>query len=61
MLIYAVEKREGKIENLELKKSGNLVFTFVSSRVPNSIFFVSFLIFAVNVGSGLSGLGFRNP
>jgi hypothetical protein len=50
---------------LELKKSGNYCFYLCeflsamsqSNRVPNSIFFVSFLVFAVNFGSGLSGLG----
>ena len=59
---------ERKIKNLELKKSGKFCFYLCeflsamsqSNRVPNSIFFVSFLVFAVNIGSGLSGLGFRN-
>jgi len=36
MLIYAVEKREGKIENLELKKSGN--FSFYLCEFPSSKF-----------------------
>jgi len=57
---------ERKIKNLELKKSGIICFylceflaavSFVELGVPNSIFFVSFLVFAVNFGHGLSGLG----
>ena len=56
---------ERKNKNLELKKSGSFYFYLCeflsamiqSNRVPNSIFFDSFLVFAVNLGSGLSGLG----
>ena len=55
---------ERKIKNLELKKSGKFCFYLCeflsamsqSNRVPNSIFFDSFLVFAVNLGSGLAGL-----
>jgi len=56
---------ERKIKNLELMKSGKYCFSLCeflsamsqSNRVPNSIFFVSFLVFAVNFGSSLAGLG----
>jgi len=56
---------ERKNKNLELKKSGSFYFYLCeflsamsqSNRVPNSIFFDSLLVFAVNLGSGLSGLG----
>jgi hypothetical protein len=49
---------ESKIKNLELKKSGIFCFylcEFLSSKF--NLLFVSFLVFAVNFGSGLSGLG----
>jgi len=47
-------------EKLKIWNSRNqeiFVFTFVSFWLPNSIFFVSFLVFSVTIGSGLSGLG----
>jgi len=58
---------ERKIKNLELKKSGKFCF-YLCEFLPamssvesssNSIFLVSSLVFAVNFGSGLSGLGIR--
>ena len=57
-------KMERKIKNLELKKSGIFCFylceflTAVSFVEPSSKFnlLCSFLVFAVNFGSGLSGL-----
>jgi len=59
---------ERKIKNLELKKSGNFCFYLCEflpamSSVESSSKFnllCSFLVFAVNFGSGLSGLMFRS-
>jgi len=53
-----------KFKNLELKKSGNICFYLceflaaVSFVEPSSKFSLLFLVFAVNFGSGLSGLGY---
>jgi len=48
---------ERKIVNLELKKSGNFCFYLCKFQIQSALFF---LVFAVNFGSGLSGLGIEN-
>jgi hypothetical protein len=52
-----LQKWKEKLKIWNSRNHENFVFTFVSSCLPTSIFFVPSLVFAVNFGSGLSGLG----
>ena len=46
---------ERKIKNLELKKSGNFCF-YLYESLSSKFNLLCFLVFALNFGSGLSGL-----
>jgi len=57
--LYASIRKYGDVWDLKntLHCSLSTSISSGSSWLPNSIFFVSFLVFAVNFGFGLSGLG----